>query len=70
MDVDIPTIDMNADVRFIECKFSVASDEMTGGDWEKNIGGMRKKTRIDFDGFCSKELYGALANAIKKVVGE
>ena len=68
--MDIPTIDMNADVHFIECKFSVESDEMTGGDWERNIGGMRKKTRIDFDGFCSKELYGELANAIQKVVGE
>lgn len=68
MDVDIPTIDANADIRFIECKFTVESDEALGGDFEKNIGGSRKKTRINFDGVCSKELYIELANAIQKVV--
>lgn len=60
----------NDEIRFIECKFTVESDEMLGGDWEKNIGGTRKETRITFDGYCSKEMYDELANAVRKVVGE
>lgn len=68
--MDIPTLDTNADILAIESKFTVESDEMMGGDWEKNIGGARRKTRITFEGFCSKELYFELASAVRKVVGE
>ena len=60
--MDIPTLDTNADILAIESKFTVESDEM--------IGGVRKKTRITFEGFCSKELYLELASAVRKVVGE
>ena len=60
----------DGEIRFIECKFTVEGDEMLGGDYEKNYGGMRKKSRISFEGCCSKEMYDVLADSIKKVVGE
>ena len=60
----------DSEIKFTECKFTVESDESLGGDFEKNIGGSRKRTRITFDGYCTKELYDELAKAIGKVVGE
>ena len=60
----------DCEIKFIECKFTVEGDESLGGDSESNIGGSRKRTRIAFDGYCTKELYDELVNAIGKVVKE
>lgn len=60
----------DSEIKFIECKFTVESDEGLGGDFERNIGGSRKRTRITFDGYCTKGLYDELTKAIGKVVGE
>lgn len=57
-------------IRFIECKFTVEGEETLGGDFERNIGGTRKKSRISFEGYCSKEMYDVFADSIKKIVGE
>lgn len=60
----------DCELKFIECKFTVENDEGLGGDFESNTGGSRKRTRITFDGYCTKELYDELAKAIGKVVCE
>lgn len=69
--MDIQNIQLgDGEIRFIECKFTVEGDETQGGNFEMNIGGVRKKSRISFEGYCSKEMYDVLADSIKKVVGE
>ena len=60
----------DGEIRFIECKFTVEDEEALGGDFERNTGVGRKKSRISFEGCCSKEMHDALVYSIKKVVGE
>ena len=53
---------------FVECKFTVECNEGQGGDFEKNIGGVQRRTRISFDGYATDELYRAVMDAVGKVV--
>ena len=52
-----------------ECKFTVESTGNTGGDWERNIGGMHEQKRVTFEGYVTQELYAAIIGAIGKTVG-
>lgn len=52
----------DGEIRFAECKFTVEGEE--------TLGGARKKSRISFEGYCSRKMHDVLVDSIKKVVGE
>ena len=51
----------------IECKFTIESREGLGGDWEKNMSGATKDKRITFEGCATKDLYGAVMDALRNI---
>lgn len=52
----------DSEIKFIECKFTVEKGE--------EFGNIRRKLRINFDGYATKELYDELTKAIDKAVDE
>lgn len=54
--------DDDGEILFVECKFTVEGEE--------TLGDAMKESRISFEGYCPREMYDALADSIKKVVGE
>lgn len=57
------------DIKAIECKFTIEGADNTGGDWERNVGGMHEQRRVTFEGYATQELYAAIIEAIRRTVG-
>lgn len=48
-------------------KFTIENRGYVGGDWERNIGGMKSDRRITFEGEATHEICAALIDAIGRI---